>query len=482
MRSFTSRAALRAALALCASVALPSLSHAQDSCGEGFVGCAEAPIEYHHREGLPVEFDVDTGWVPGGSPVSVRFRAALVGNTRVDLRGRLQGGWPEPIVLSAAGDPDGGNLSVDYGVQFTARARLSLPVDGAMVGWEGALPFIPMIDFRAMAAQMFDPWAWDGVSVAGRTMRVRVATISLTDSIIRIPGISGGFAFDAAGEVQADYRSTRLDFGIQADPITASVNRVQGVFTAGPFVEYSPVLEGVLGYTATIHVYPSLYVSLAGRRWNLDLADIPIRVPFSRTIRFDPSVARLGLPDIQADVREVDFGEVTLGDFAERSFTLRNMGEGAGRVVSTMGDGPFSLPSRSGPLPVASRSEVVVTFTPVRPGPVEGTVVVTTSDPDNPRVRVAVRGVGVEPPVVDAGVDAGPVVVADAGADDAGPEAGTVVEALQDGGCGCRAVGGGAGSRAGGAGGFFAALAGVWSARRPRRRSHGVARAQRGKR
>ncbi len=408
MLSFTSRASTRAALALCAALAFPSVSRAQDGCGEGFVGCAEAPIEYHHREGLPVEFDLDSGWVPSGSPIAVRFRAALVGNTRVDLAGRLVGGWPEPIALSAVGTPGQGNLSVDYGVQFSARARLSLPIDGTTVGWEGALPFIPMVDFRAMAARAFDPWAWEGVNVAGRTMRVRVATISLTDSIIRIPGISGGFAFEAAGEVEANYRSTRLDFGISADPITASVSRVQGAFTAGPFVEFSPALEGVLGYGVTIHVYPTLYVSLAGRRWNLDLADIPIRVPFSRAIRFDPSVARLGLPDIQADVREVDFGEVTLGDFAERSFTLRNMGEGAGRVVSARGDGPFALPSRSGPLPVASRSEVVVTFSPVRPGPVEGTVVVTTSDPDNPRVRVAVRGVGVEPPVVDAGVDAGP--------------------------------------------------------------------------
>lgn len=448
---------------------LPAKGHAQDACGDGFVGCAQTSIEYHHREGLPVEFDFDTDWVPSGSPIAVRFHAALAGNTRVDLAGQLVGSWPEPIALRAVGTPGEGNLSVDYGIQFTARARLSLPIDGATVRWEGSLPFVPMIDFRAMAAQRFDPWAWAGTQVTGRTMRTHIATISLTDSIIRIPGISGGFAFDAEGEVEANYRSTRLDFGLAADPITATTERVLGVFTAGPFVQYSPVLEGTLGYTVTIHVYPSLYVSLAGRRWNLDLADIPVRVgPIERTIRFDPSLARLGLPDVQSDQTEIDFGEVTLGETLERTFTLRNTGEGPGRIISTEGEVPFGFSSRSGPLPVASRSTMVVTFSPVTPGPVEGTVVVTTNDPDTPRVRVAVRGVGVEPPNLDAGTTVDQDVQESDSGEDTGPETGTVTEALQDGGCGCTTVGTGPGSpwRTSG---FFVALVGVLSARRRRR-------------
>lgn len=161
-----------------------------------------------------------------------------------------------------------------------------------------------MIDFRAMGWTPFDPWAWTPVSAMGRTMRARVADVPITDAIVRIPGISGGFTFEAAGEVSATYQSTRMSFGIAADPLTAMTLRTQAAFNAGPSVEYSPRLEGDVGYAGAIHIFPGLYVSLAGRRWTLDIADIPIRVgPFPRHALFDPSVAHLGLPTCASSLR-----------------------------------------------------------------------------------------------------------------------------------------------------------------------------------
>lgn len=452
-------------LVLLASVALPTAASAQTGCGGEYAGCASAPIRYQHREGLPVEFDFDTGWVPSGSPVQVRIETVLAGNTQVSLEGSLVGSWPEPMSLGAEPTAGGGAISVDYGLVFRARARLALDVgSGPSLRWEGNLPYLPMIDFRARSASAFEPWAWRRATTLGRTLRQRVADVRITDAIVRIPGISGGFTLDAAGEVEAGYRSTRITFGLQADPLTETVRRTQAVFMAGAFVEYAPVLEGVLDYTVGMRLYPGLYVALAGRRWTIGLPEIPIDFgPFPRDIRFDPAAARLGLPDIAGDATTLDFGEVTLGRAEERSVTLRNVGEGDGRLLSVAGDGPFSSPMSARPLPVRSRSEVVVTFTPVRPGPAEGTVVVTTNDPDNPRVRVAVRGVGVAPEEPDAGSDAPPE--ADAGAAEDGGA--TEVTGVDDGGCGCAVPG-----RAGNAPGGMAALLGfgVWGAARRARR------------
>ncbi|MDB4928431.1 MAG: hypothetical protein JWM10_915 [Myxococcaceae bacterium] len=447
-----------------ASLTLPLAASAQINCGGDYVGCASAPLHYEHREGLPVEFNFDTGWVPSGSPVQVRIEAVLAGNTRVALDGALVGAWPEPMSLTAEPTAGGGTLSVDYGIVFRARARLDLDVGVAPIRWEGNLPYLPMIDFRAMSASSFEPWAWSRASTRGTTMRQHLADVAITDAIIRIPGISGGFTLDAAGEVEAGYRSTRLTFGAQADPITQAMRRTQAMFIAGSFVEYQPVLEGVLDYTVGVRMYPGLYISLAGRRWTIGLPEIPVNVgPVGRDLRFDPSVARLGLPDIHSDVEVLDFGEVTLGESTERNVTLRNVGEGGGRLLSVTGDGPFSAPASARPLPASSRSELVVTFMPVRPGPAQGTLVVNTNDPDNPRVRVTVRGVGVEPVVVDAGVDA-PAAV-DAGEGDAGDP--PAVTAADDGGCGC-AVPGRSRNPMGGVG---AALAfGVWGAARRARR------------
>jgi MYXO-CTERM domain-containing protein len=462
------RALVLPSLVFLGSSLLPTVASAQTGCGGGYAGCASAPIHYEHREGLPVEFNFDTGWVPAGSPVQVRIETVLAGSTRVSLDGSLVGSWPEPMSLTAEPTAAGGALSVDYGLVFRARARLELDVGVAPVRWEGNLPYLPMIDFRAMSATTFQPWAWGRVSTMGRTMRQRVADISLTDAIIRIPGISGGFTLEATGEVEAGYRSTRFTFGGQADPITQGMLRTQAVFMAGSFVEYAPVLEGVLDYSVGVRLYPGLYVSLAGRRWTIGLPEIPVNVgPLPRDLRFDPSLARLGLPDIQSDMATVDFGEVTLGRSTERDVTLRNVGEGDGRLLSIAGDGPFTSPTSSRPLPVSSRSTVVVTFMPVRPGPAEGTMVITTNDPDNPRVRVAVRGVGVAPPVVV--VDAGAAVEVDAGGGVVAEDGGVppALTGTDDGGCGCSVPGP---TRKGP--GWMAALLGfgVWGAARRSRR------------
>lgn len=440
---------------------------AQVGCGGDFAGCTSASIHYTRREGLPIEFGFDTDWVPGGSPVQVRIQAVLAGHTQVDLDGALVGSWPEPMSLSVTPTPGGGSIAVDYGVQFNARVRLALDTGITTVRWEGAIPYVPTIDFRAMSASAFEPWAWTRASTHGMTMRQHLADVSLTDSIIRIPGISGGFSLDASGEVEAGYRSTRFTFGTAADPITASMQRTQAMFTAGPFVEYRPALEGAIDYTVGFNLYPSLYVRLAGRMWTIGLPDIPLRVgPLAHDVTFDPATAHLGLPDVQTADTMLDFGEVTLGRTEERQVTLRNAGEGDGRLVSVTGDGPFSAPASSRPLPASARSVVIVTFAPVTPGPAEGTVVLMTNNPTNPRLRVAVRGVGVAPP--DAGFTADAAVTEDGGVSDDGGTGPTDPWATDDGSCGCAVPG-----RTGNVHGGLAALAafGVWGAARRRRRA-----------
>jgi MYXO-CTERM domain-containing protein len=275
------------------------------------------------------------------------------------------------------------------------------------------------------------------------TPRQRVADVPLTDAIVRIPGISGGLTIEVSAELEATWRSTRITFGLAADPITQFMPRTQAVFSAGPSVEYSPRLEGELLHTGTLHVYPSLYVSLLGRRWTLQVADIPIALgPFRTAVTTEPSVARLALPDIASTVTELDFGDVRVGESAERVMPVANTGDGSGRIVNVEGAGPFSAPTRVGMLPPRSRAMVVIAFAPVRPGPVDGEVVVTTTDPDTPRVRVRVRGnglPGIEP--ADAGVvtEDVPAVVADVTVVGDGGVSEYSTDLNE--GCGCRAPG-----------------------------------------
>lgn len=456
------RRALRVGLFTAMLAPSAALAQTGSGCDPDAAGCARAPIAFRFREGLPTEFDFDTNWVPPGSPVQVRVRAALAGHTSVDQAGELVASWPAPMRLQAVGNVNGGALEVDYGVQFSARIRLALEVEGRSIGWEGAIPYVPMIDFRATGRTAFDPWAWEGVSAMGRTARVRVADVPITDAIVRIPGISGGFSFEASGDVSATYRSTRMTFGLAADPITAMSLRTQGAFTAGTFVEYAPRLEGDLAYRGALHVYPQLYVSLAGRRWMLDLADIPIAFgPFPRAVTFDPSTARLGLPDLRATRDVVDFGDIDVGRETSQTVEIRNDGELDGRILGADTEAPFAVDASPRTVPVRARTSVVVRFAPVRPGPIGGELVVRTSDPDTPRIRVRLRANGVAmepPPVEDAGTDAS----TDAGAP----------SASQDGGCGCAVPG--AGTRGGVSGLWIVGIAAV-----ARRRRQGVTTSKR---
>lgn len=430
---------IAATLAALAALLAPACAGAQpEGCAPDAVGCTRTDLNFRWRQGLPVEFDFDTGWVPGGAPVQLRVRAALVGNTEVSAAGQLVASWYEPLRLRAVGTRGAGSLAVDYGVQFSARVRLALPVEGRTVSWEGAIPYVPQIDFRAMASAPFDPWAWEGTTVMGRTSRVRIAEVPLTDAIVRIPGISGGFAFDAAGELQASYRSTAMRFGADAEPLTGTATETLARFTAGPSVEYHPQLEGSLEYTGALRVYPSLYVSLAGRRWMLDLIDLPIAVgPFPRAVRFDPVTARLELPDLHATDDSVDFGDVDLGRVSERTVEIQNRGALEGRIVAVEVEAPFTVVGGARTLPARSRGSFLVSFAPVRPGPVEATVLLSTNDPDTPRLRVAVRGNGVGVAPIE------PSPSEDAAAPwDAADDAPTTPSfgATQDGGCGCRSA------------------------------------------
>lgn len=442
------RWALASSLALTTLLTSPAASAQIQGCGADFVECASAPISFRHRIGLPINVDLDTGWVPAGLPVQARFRAALVGGTEVRMAGQLVAGWPTPMVLQAVGDRDGGQLSVDYGVQVSARVRLNLDTGIGRADWEGAIPYVPMIDFRATGMSTFNPWAWNpAVTARGMTARQRVADIPLTDAIIRIPGISGGLTIEISAEIEASWRTSRMTFGLDAEPITEARPRTQAVFSAGPFAQYSPRVEGEFAHTGTLHVYPSLYVSLLGRRWQLQVADIPIPLgPFRTAVTTEPSIARIGLPDIASTVNELDFGDVRVGETAERVIPLANTGEGSGRIVNVEGDGPFTAPTRAGMLPPRSRAMLVIAFSPVRPGMADGDVVVTTSDPDSPRVRVRVRGNGL-PGLLpeDAGVAEDVSVTEDAGVPADVAPAGIVSEA--DGGCGCRAPGRSGGRR-----------------------------------
>jgi MYXO-CTERM domain-containing protein len=386
-------------------------------CPADSVGCARAPIAYRRRAGLPVELDVDTGWVPPSSPLGVRFRAAFVGHTEIAAAGTLEGAWPEPLMLRAVGTPGTGSIASDYGMVLTARVRLHLVVGAESFDWEGNVPYVPQVDLRAMASAVFDPWAWDGVRIHGAAMRQRIADVSLTDRIIPIPGISGGLSFDGQFELTTFYRSRRISFMGAADPITATTDRVRGMFTMGPQAEFLAQLEGRVEQTVLVRIYPSLYVSLLGRRWMLDIAEIPTTLgPFGSDWLFDPSRAVLPLPDVRARRSYLDFGEVPIGTTVRLDAEFDSLGRTDARIASPAAPvSAFSFPVTELTAPPGRTVGLPVTFTPDGLGIFDRRVTFRTNDPDTPEFEVILRGIGV--PATETGTEPDAGAPADAATD-----------------------------------------------------------------
>lgn len=102
-------------------------------------------------------------------------------------------------------------------------------------------------------------------------------------------------------------------------------------------------------------------------------------------------------PDIEVTPTNVDFGTVPLGQSADRTLTVSNVGA-APLVVNgfTFDNAQFAWVSPTLPFTVeaGSRKTVSLRFTPAVAGPQAGTLNVGSNDPDEVTVSISLRGLG----------------------------------------------------------------------------------------
>lgn len=438
-------------VALATAIA-PPRAHAQEgdpitACPELRAGCHESEVAFHYREGFFDSFSYDTGWVPSGSPLQVRFAIAGGGETEIDLAGRSLVWWPAPLSVAVPGTAGTGRLSIDYGLEIVAKVRFDITIAGTRYTWEGDIPIPGSIprDLRLAAMTGFDsmllpPMLPRPVVIADTTSPIHFE-VDITDSIIPIPGIGGGLAVDITPRLEAAYQTTRIEIGDAMLPITSEGGSTVTVadegatgFGAAKDVVITPV--GELDYDGTVGLGFSLFLSFPGGSRSLPLGsvDVPL-VNLDREVEFEPQTVHVPLPDLRIEPRAVEFGEVEVGASATRVLEIRNEGELELHVTPRAAREPFALVT-SGPVVVPPRSSrsLELTFSPTEPGPEAAMLFLDSDDPDESIVVVRLSGTGLEPAMLDGGVG------------DAGGRTGPSTS----GGCACRATGAGTGSPAGG--------------------------------
>lgn len=433
-------------------LALPASLQAQE-CPSDAVGCHHGDVDFAYREMRLPSVSLDTGWVPSGSPIQVRFTLNLMGETHIDMGGQLTTYWPFGLTMGVPGRTDAGRLHMAWGIQVTAQARINVSIAGVRYTWEGSIPYVPEFDFRLNDDQTFTPFVLSGsvprpVVVEDTTDALRLFGVGIRDIVgSSIAGIDGGLEVQARGRLMTSYQGTRTFIDDAREPIVTALQAVQfwaptaAGFGASQDITVRP--EGTLTYNGQVVLTPAFYVTLLGRRWEIPIVDVPIQIVDStQTIMFAADTVHVPLPDVAVDPTMIDIGTVDAGSLTTRSIRINNRGEAelSVRVDPSLTIAPSMTPFT---LPPSSEGTLDLDIMPMGTGPFSETVTLRTNDPDQPTIRIRVTG---DVMARDAGTDA--ALYVDAGPRDAGvgdasvhPDA-SMLGGLAGGACGCAVPGG----------------------------------------
>lgn len=409
-------------------------------CEDVELDCTTAPLHYDKTIDLPFAFDWDTGWIPNGSDLQVRFFVKVPAETRVKLDGNLQTEWPPALRHLTPGLRNGGYLSFDYGLEVGAEARFDVSVLGVHVKWQGDIPFIPQVDFHLQRQKTFDSWAFDGSPPAQAfTDEFRLLEVNLA-GLAGIPSQlgKGGVALDVYGELSAVYTTERIVVEPANKDIEDKGDSTSSDFLGGAFAEFDVWPEGSVSYTGAIHLVPTFFIEVLGFDFDIPIIDYPIDFPLGdQKFVFDPVRVHVPLPDIPTPENNViDFGTVTVGDRGAETLTLENLGEAKARVTGFLGSTNaehFSLLTSNEYIDSMQSGEINLRFNPKKSGSFSTDVTFVTNDPDNRFITYTLKGTGVGQDLPEYPEDPG------SGGSNGGGAAGPQTQDAS--GCGCRAVG-----------------------------------------
>jgi subtilisin family serine protease len=197
-----------------------------------------------------------------------------------------------------------------------------------------------------------------------------------------------------------------------ADPPAASI---------GPGADESPAFVSWLDVSqvnGTVPAGGNLDVSVTFDATNLVGGNYSADIEISTNIPGEPSVvvpATLdvtGAPNIAVSDTLLDFESVYLGYPESKNFLVSNNGTDVLTVSDITADQPvFTASPASFQLPIGGNQVVEVSYDPTEVGATSALLTVSSDDPDEPSVTIALEAEALDPPVIAISVDSIAVVV-----------------------------------------------------------------------
>jgi MYXO-CTERM domain-containing protein len=232
------------------------------------------------------DFDYDSDWVPGGSPIQVRLIAHAGNTVYVGMDGDALYDWSSQA-FSVEGLADGGDFEIDVGLNVEAQVRFDIL--GYL--WEGDLmdPF----GYGVFEGVVFDPYLLPGHPMRPAIIDSDLPRETLADVPLGIDLIiaSGSLHIEIGGHVHAELSG--ISVTLEDTSGMAVLVEYEGweELAADPLVDLvaSATLATDLVIDITFLLYPSVVLELLGTPYTLAEFEVPVALPSVDTQwDFDP--------------------------------------------------------------------------------------------------------------------------------------------------------------------------------------------------
>jgi MYXO-CTERM domain-containing protein len=233
-------------------------------------------------------------------------------------------------------------------------------------------------------------------------MQMELYKLPLTDAIIPIPGIEGGFQLEGQGEFFAQYETLRIAFDeLTAKDATPDVDPMKSftrvLFSSAPALDTSLFIHGELQRQLTLHFIPGFYFEILGKKFDLELLDVPVPIPkTTKAWDFDPVSIHFPLPRIEAKPNPIDLGTIPVGQATPILVTAFDTGEAKLVIDASDPTSVLTIDTKHLEIGGGSSDAVRATITPTAAGPIDTTLLLESNDPLKPKlsIRITANGAG----------------------------------------------------------------------------------------
>lgn len=331
-----------------------------------------------------VDFGPGFSGEAGSSTLGLRYNFLLLGDYDWIMPGTLHVRWPPVLTASATGDPMGGRLTVQYGLRLQFWLRL--------FGSEYMIP-VPMwagVDRSERGSSMFTPWAWDpmptAVTVTAHERLLRQDYVSTSVGVVN-------YAIYGSYQLTTTVRTREIAFPQAMTSITETMPEARLSTTANGDMELPTRWIGSLRYVGSLRLRVEVEYPVPGvgirRRDTIFNNAIPFASRMEQQMSVDRNV-RLSMPGALAEPGfELHLGTVRLGLSGREVITLRNPGTATVAItpVAPM-DTHFQVATDPLCLVGGASRQLSVRFIPDRPGRFESELLLRTTAPAVPELRI----------------------------------------------------------------------------------------------